>query len=334
MKKITVILLGFIYYQISIAQTNDTIPSVIDAQPENIMEESVDTEENPIEIITSEEVESSEEEPAINISTLQKNTLDTGKIKDMGVAVSPSSMRFRVRPGKREVKHLTITNDTYNPVKFKLTFSDVTMNSEGKIQQVPLGQINNEYGLTRWITASPNFVELAPGEKKKIEIVVNLPDEEDAYKAAWCLLMVDKAIERQYIAPDGANKESVALGVIPTYGFGVYIYQNPPNVSVSKVEIEDFIFNYDDKNKYVQLKVRNVGTGISYCNSYIEINNLKTGKSERISLKSFNVLPSQFREFQFMLPGSIGKGSYSALAVLDFGSQEELEAAEIEFDVK
>lgn len=263
-------------------------------------------------------------------------TVDTSKVKitDMGVAVAPSSMRFRVKPGKSETKYVTITNDTYYPHKFKMSFSDFGMSNNGVIRQKPIGQTNNEYGLTKWITASPNYVEVLPGEKKKIAIEVNLPDEDAAYKAAWCLLMIDQAREKDYILPPAAKDGNVAMGVIPTFGFGVYIYQNPPNVKINKVEIISFTFNYDKNNRFIHLRAKNVGDGIGFCKSYIEFNNLNTGYSERMPLKQFNVLPGQEREFEFQLPGNIPKGKYSIMGVLDFGSEEELEAAEMEITVE
>lgn len=259
--------------------------------------------------------------------------IDSSGIKDMGVAVSPSSMRFRIKPGKTETKYVTITNDTYKREKFKLSFSDVGMDNFGKISQVPVGQNAKEYGLVKWISASPNFVELGPGEQKKIAIVLNIPDEEAAYKAGWCLLMVDQAREKNFIAPKADDNKAISMGVIPTYGFGVYIYQNPPNVAISKVEIVSFTFNYDAENRYVHLNARNIGDGIANCKSYIEVNNLNTGYKERLPLKQFNVLPKQERLFEFILPGKIPKGKYSVTGVLDFGSEEELEAAELEITV-
>lgn len=262
--------------------------------------------------------------------------VDTSKVKitDMGVAVAPSSMRFRAKPGKSETKYLTITNDTYYPKKFKLTFADFSMDNSGAITQTPFGKIDNEYGLTKWVTASPNYVEVQPGEKKKVAIEVNLPDTDEAYKAAWCLLMVDQAKEKDYIIPPSAKEGNISMGVIPVFGFGVYIYQNPPNVKINKVEIVSFIFNYDHDNRFIQLKAKNVGDGIGFCKSYIEINNLNTGYSERMPLRVFNVLPGQEREYEFMLPGNMAKGKYSILGVLDFGSEEELEAAEMEITVE
>lgn len=270
----------------------------------------------------------------IQDSTSQEDNdfvIDSNKITDMGVAVAPSTMRFHCKPGKTQKMYLTLTNDTYQKNSFKLTFSDVTMDEYGRIGQVPIGQFE-KFGLTKYVSASSNFVELMPGEQKKIEIVVTLPEEPNAYFPYWGLLMVDEVKERDFIIPDIAGEDAMGMGVIPTYGFGIYIYQNPPNVSTSKVEIEDYSFNADDENSYVFLKVKNVGDGIGTCKAYVDLNNFNTGKTERLQIKTFNVMPGASREMNIQFPGNLESGHYSAMLVLDFGSEEELEAAEIEFD--
>ena len=145
--------------------------------------------------------------------------------------------------------------------------------------------------------------------------------------------MVDQAKEKEFLVPEGADQEKIAMGVIPTFGFGVYVYQNPPDVEVSRVEITDFTYTFDDDNRYVQLSAKNLGDGISYCKSYLEIVGFNNGFNERLPLKQFNVFPGQSRDFNLQLPGNLEPGSYSVMAVIDFGSDEELQAAEIEITV-
>lgn len=263
---------------------------------------------------------------------LSSDTLNK-KITDMGVAVAPATLAFRVKPGKSETKYVTITNDTYKPNKFKISFSDFTMDRGGSIVQVPIGK-DGEFGLTKWIMASPSFVELKPGEKKKIAVTITLPDEDSANKSVCALMMIDLTKEREYIVPSDAMEGNYVMGVIPTYGFGVYIYQNPPNVKINKVEITSFTFNYDSLNKYVRIMAKNVGDGMGFCKSFVEITNLNTGKSEKFPLRQFTIFPGLERDLDFVIPGSISKGNYSAMAVLDFGSNEEIEAAEVEFKVE
>ena len=255
-------------------------------------------------------------------------------ITDLGVAVAPSMLFFRVKPGSTNIQYVTITNDTFKKNKFKLTFSDFTMDDNGAIKQIPIGK-NGEYGLTKWINAAPNYIELKPGEKKKVAITVSIPDQDSAYRSLCAILMIDKVIDRDYILPPSpTNPEAVSMGIIPTFGFGVYIYQNPPNVKINKVEISNFTFNYDTANRFVSLRVKNIGDGMSFCKSYVELTNLNTGKNERLRLRTFTVFPKKERTFEFLIPGKIGKGKYSAMVVLDFGSKEELTAAKLEFTVQ
>lgn len=253
-------------------------------------------------------------------------------ITDLGVAVAPSNVRFRTKPGNTETKYVTITNDTKKAEKFKISFADYDMNNGGAVTQLPAGQ-KHEYGLSKYITATPSFVELKAGEAKKIAVTINIPDEPAAYKAAWCIMMIDQASERKYITPPSNEKDNVVMGVIPVFGFGVYIFQNPPNVKLNKVEITKFNFSYDKENRFVYITSRNVGDGLGFCKAYVEINNLNTGYKEKMFIKQFTIFPGMERVLDFQLPGSLAKGNYVATAVLDFGSEEEVEAAELEFKV-
>lgn len=260
------------------------------------------------------------------------NPSDTG-ITDLGVAVAPSNLKFRVRPGNTETKTITVTNDTRGVEKFKVSVADYDMTDRGAIQQLPVGQ-KHEYGLSKWINISPSFVELKPGEAKKINVTVTIPEEPDAYRSAWCIIMIDQTKERKEMAPSRNANGEMTMGVIPVFGFGVYIFQNPPNVSLNKVEITKFNFNYNDKNRFVSITAKNVGTGLGFCKAYVEINNLNTGYKEKLFLKQFTIFPGKERMLDFDLPGNLAKGNYIATAVLDFGSDSEVEAANLEFKVE
>ena len=42
----------------------------------------------------------------------------------------------------------------------------MSMNEVGEITQVPKAQ-TVKFGLTKWISAAPNYIQLMPGEQKK-----------------------------------------------------------------------------------------------------------------------------------------------------------------------
>jgi len=286
-------------------------------------------------LVAQEKSDSTKATKAESESIFKTGPGTSGKdtITDTGVAMSPSSMYFKAKPGRSETLYLTITNDQKRSEKFKISFQDYTMDNMGRNTPVPFGSIA-PYGLSNYIVAAPTLVDLKPGEKKKVAITVSMPETDVAYKAAWTQLMVDRVHDRAFLLPDKSNDKAVKMGVIPTYGFGIHVYQNPPNVKLNKVEILKFNFTYDDSSKYVALKVKNSGDGMGFCKSYVEINNINTGKIEKHLLKQFVVFPGLERSFDLKVPGKINPGKYSILLVLDFGSKEELEVAEMELNVQ
>lgn len=80
--------------------------------------------------------------------------------------------------------------------------------------------------------------------------------------------------------------------------------------------------------------VENNGETIIDCASYIELTNLNTGFNKRLEVRAFTVLPTGKREVFFYIPEDVPKGSYSILGVLDYGSREAIEAAEIELKIE
>tara|TARA_B110001452_G_scaffold267055_1_gene275568 strand:+ start:331 stop:1173 length:843 start_codon:yes stop_codon:yes gene_type:complete len=266
-----------------------------------------------------------------SIYNAQNNT-NSSLISDTltyGVAVAPSSMRFDTKVGESQTRKLYITNSTNKSYKFRINFQNVNMDRLGDITQET--DSDYEYGLTKWISASPNFLELEPREKAIVNITVNVPEGQINKHAAWCMGMVDQVTERTTIAD---LTENITFGVIPSFGFGVYFYQNPPDLKINDVEILDFNFNYTDDNKYISMVAENRGKGIAKAKVYIELNDLGTGYYEKLDLKVFNILPGRQRDFNFSLPGSMPKGRYSIMGVLDFGSDEEIKAASKEIIIQ
>jgi hypothetical protein len=258
-------------------------------------------------------------------------------LRTTGVAVSPSRLRMSGAPGETITRKIKITNDTPQRNSFKLSFQDFNMNGLGKSSFIAPGE--GEYSLARWATISPTFVELEPGEKTEVTLTMTLPANEAARKAAWSILMVEQTAEKRSLELPNPGSENVAFGIIPTFAFGVFLYQNPPNVANNQVEITDFFLDLENKKEVqdvpgqVAFMAENVGDGIAYCTSYVELTNLNSGQQERLPVKHFTMLPNLIREFRFYLPSNLGSGKYSAIAVLDFGSTEEIQAAELEFEI-
>lgn len=264
----------------------------------------------------------------------QSNTVDTpdSLFKDMGVAVTPSRLNFNLKPGTSKTYEIKVTNDTKQDNSFRVSVKDFDMDNKGRSIFMKPGE--GKHSLSKWMNISPTFFTLKPGEIQKIKVTVSIPDGEENNRAAWSVIFVEQAKEREKLDAAGSGN-SIALGVIPTFAFGVYVYQNPPTVKVNKVEIKNFKLIKDTSSiKKMDIVLTNSGDGIAQCTAYIELSNLNTGKQQKLSIKRFTILPGYTRNYIFNLPENLEKGKYSAVGVLDFGSKEELEAAEIEFVIE
>ncbi|MCX6313054.1 MAG: hypothetical protein NT084_15650 [Bacteroidetes bacterium] len=248
-----------------------------------------------------------------------------------GISVSPSSLKLSIPPGKSETKNIRISNSTSKSFKFKVSFTDFMMDKNGK----PIEEkgVKNKYCLSKWIVVSPSFFELSAGESKEISVRIDVPLNDSSAHAAWTILMLDQVAERQP-APENPNGTSIAMGLVPSFAFGVYIYQNPPNVITNKSEISKFVKIKGDSSEAFDVQVKNTGDGIGFCKLHIEVTSLTDGKEYKLPLKKFTILPGAIRTFDCPLPKGLVKGKYSAVAVLDYGSKEVIEGAEIEFSIE
>ncbi|MGY6561739.1 MAG: hypothetical protein ACXITV_06500 [Luteibaculaceae bacterium] len=250
--------------------------------------------------------------------------------KPSGVSVTPSTVWFNAKPGTTQTKEIRIKNDTERSYKFSVNFSDYEMDNNGKVTFLDAGTGN--YSFFRWATVAPTFIELKPGESAKVKVSIDVPFDDNGEKSAWSIMMIDEIKERTELVTEANN--AVAFGVNAVFAIGVYLYQNPPNVNLAQTEITELACIDNSKgSKTVKVKAKNNGDGVSFCKTYLELTHLKTGEVTRLTRKNFIILPTYIRDFSYDLPDNLKSGDYSLLVVLDFGSEEEVEAAEIEFKI-
>lgn len=265
------------------------------------------------------------------ISFGQNNSNQKSKTrKSTGVSVAPAHFRFNHDPGEIKTYDITVNNSTSTKKQFKINVYDFDMNAQGKSSFLPPGK--GKYSLAKWLSISPTFIELKPFEKKKVKVTVSVPNNNDANKAAWSIIMVEQEAPRTSLLNKSKGGNTVALGVIPTFAFGIFAYQNPPNVSINKIAFKDFQFKQINNINSLYLEVENVGDGIAYCTSYIDLTNLDTGNQQRLKVKKFTIIPELVRTFNFRLP-KLPKGKYLAVGVLDYDGSEEIQAAKLEFEI-
>lgn len=268
-----------------------------------------------------------------NLDSISKNNraIPDSAFEDMGVSVSPSSMHLTIKPGKSVLKEIKVSNDTKKDYIFQVGYNDFEMGTNGK----PLSLKPNEgkFGLAKWINVSPSYFELKRGEKIILKVVIDIPEVPEAYSSLWTIITINQVVERKPLDA-GDKPKRMALGIIPSFGFGVYIYQTPPNVKNDSLTIEKFSYTENDGKRKISMTVKNEGDGIGYCYSYVELTSLSTGKQQKIQVKKFTILPGYLREFYYNLPDDLPSGKYNALGVVDFGNGRDIIAAETNFKIQ
>jgi len=268
---------------------------------------------------------------ALNTEAQNKVNQNDKTPKTIGVSVSPSHFHFNQKQGEIKTYDITVKNTTSTKKEFNVNVYDFDMNGKGKSSFLPAGK--GKYSLSKWVNLSPTFIQLKPFETKKVKVTVSVPSDDSGRKAAWSILMIEQEAPRDNLINTRKDGNTIALGIVPTFAFGIFAYQNPPNVLTNKIEFINFSFKEVNTNKALYMEVQNQGDGIAYCTSYIDLTNLDTGEQQRLKVKNFTIVPDLIRDFNFTLPPTLPKGKYLAIGVLDYESSEEIQAARMEFEI-
>jgi hypothetical protein len=247
-----------------------------------------------------------------------------------GVSVSPPTVRFTNKPGTSVSKQIKISNDTDYPKTFAIKAQDylaADINRSAENSQVPE---DYKYGLKKWLYVTPSLVTVAPGEKVKINVLLDVPAGDEYAHAAWSIIIIDEVKDRQEINIPTAGSSAMGMGIIPSMGFGIFVYQNPPNLMNNRIELNGYSITADKKK--IMMKAANTGEGIGFCTYYVELLNMATGEVFKVLAKTATILPGSTRLMEIDLP-ALSAGSYNALGVLDFGSKEYVETAELDFAI-
>ncbi len=268
-----------------------------------------------------------------NLSILFFAILGTGFTFGQSASVSPSRLYFNAEPGQSQVRRITVTNNSDTPQSFTVNFADFSSpGTDGKTELADPGE--NPHSASRWLSASPSLVEMAAGESRDVEIILQLPDSPDAERVIWATTLVKLARERTD-AP-GLGEDAMGFGIMHTFQFVIHVFQTPPSVTYKDARILAFEDSGKDEEgkRTLMLHVENTGEAIIDVATYLELTNLRTGETIREKARAFTTLPGHSRKMNFNLPENLDPGNYSVLGVVDYGDREAVIAAELNITVE
>jgi P pilus assembly chaperone PapD len=249
------------------------------------------------------------------------------------VSVSPSRFYYKTAPGETKKQILHVTNSSSSRQSFNISFADFAAPGlNGKTQLLKAGE--SDHSIAGYMSASPSFFELDAGKSQDVQVVMDLPNLPEANKVKWGTLMIKLTKERT--EANAAEKDGVGMGILETFQFVVHLFQTPPSITLRQAEITGFkeITQAADTGRTLSLITANTGEAILDCATYLEFSNTKNGYEERTKPAAFTVLPEGAREMKFIIPKELPKGKYSVTAVVDFGSKDAIQAAEMDLEIK
>jgi len=254
-------------------------------------------------------------------------------VKAQSVSVTPSRLYYKEALGAYKSQKIRVTNNGSVNETFQITFNNFgSEGNKGKTQIIK--DESYEHGCSQWLSASPAFFELAPGVTQDVEIMLQVPNVPEANSARWAVANV-KLTKENTGGKDGASNET-GMQILQSFQFLIHIFQTPPTVTYREANITSFVHKGVNANNQQELlmEVENTGETILDCAPYLDVVNLKTGDSQRVTSRAFTVLPNGKREITFYLPSALVKGKYSILGVIDYGSDTDLAGAELEIEIK
>ena len=260
-------------------------------------------------------------------------TLAGTLVYGQSASVSPSRLYFNAEPGQTQVRRITVTNNSETPQSFTVSFADFSSpGTDGKTELADAGE--SPHSASRWLSASPSLVELAAGESRDVEVILQLPDSPEAAKVVWATTLIRLARERTQ--PPGLGEDAMGFGIMHTFQFVIHVFQTPPSVTFKDARILAFKDSGKDDvgKRTLMLHLENTGEAIIDVAAYIELTNLRTGETIRERARAFTTLPGHSRKMNFNLPENLVPGDYSILGVVDYGDREAVIAAELNITVE
>ena len=233
-----------------------------------------------------------------------------------GVQISPLRIEESVDPGEVLREEIKVTNLSDSTTTFYIYLMDFKAKGEGgQAQLLPSGSEEGRF-MSSWIKATSTGIVFMPGEKKKIPISIEVPEDigPGGYYGAMALGTVPPKIEAGGVAI-AVGQQAGILTLLRVSGDVV------EDALIREFSADKDFYSTPFKVNFVT-RVQNLGNVHIKPHGLIEITNMLGRKvtTLRINDAGTNVLPDSIRRFENSWEGDFGFGRYTATLSLSFGT--------------
>jgi hypothetical protein len=245
------------------------------------------------------------------------------------ISFQPSILDFHVPAGSSQSQVVKVSNYSNKKMIFQAYLGDWYRDSSGGHRYFRPDTLSRS--CAKWIKLNRNTIEIDSGKTEEIIIQMQPPaDAKEVNEMKWSMLFLQTNPEQQGAAEKGKN---VSTQVKEILRVGIHIYETPPNVN-HKLAKADTLIKIDTLKNNFDFKIRNIGDVMINCKANMELTDINTGQQYKLDQSEFPMFPDAKRTVRFVVPATVPKGKYSALAILDYGEDAALEAVTKEIEVQ
>lgn len=245
-------------------------------------------------------------------------------IAQVGISISPPRLYFELNPGVSGTNKLKVTNvSAKNTLDLAVTLGDWKYDETGENLMYDAGKLPTSNA--SWISLGQgNLFSLKPGESKDLEVTLTTPLNIDQKTPVHTsLLYITQMNPNDEVNDQGANiKVNVRSAV--------KIYHRTLKSKTKKIDIQNLL--YSKEKKTIDLQFSNLGNVWTDGSIFLELLNNQTGKQIKLDPTIFYTLPGDKRWVYLQLPKDLPKGRYTATVLIDYEDQNNMEAAELNFN--
>lgn len=208
----------------------------------------------------------------------------------------------------------TVSNEGNDPIQFTLEDGDWDRGDDGSNRFLPAG--STPTSCERALQVFPRQLRLAPHTTQTVRVALNVDSLPP--RACWSIIFVQTEA-------GGGQQASASIRYVTRIGVKVYYV---PARTVTLAEVVDFAQAAKAApadSDAVDFTVRNTGTRPISVHGTVELRRADNFVVQRVIVDQIPILPSATRKIHVTLPAT-QPGSYVALAVFDYGGDEDLAA--------
>lgn len=239
------------------------------------------------------------------------------------VVKSPLSDDREAAPGEVYEGTVVVQNESDEPQQAKVYLTDYLFFADGSNRYDAPGTVTRSNA--PWITFSPSFLTLAPGETVPVTYRVTVPAADDTTEGGpagtfWSMLMVEG------IAPGSAESTLGQAQNVPRYGvrqvtrYGIQLATHISGAGTPTIGFESIRLQAEeDGARVLEVDIQNEGDRLAESTMWVELYTSDGGAQGRRDGAAYRIYPGTSVRQRIDL-SDLAPGAYEALIVVDAGN--------------